>query len=329
MIQTGRPQEYIVDLFCVLLKRIAVLMIGGCLAASLSAQDLAPRAYVITPVHSNAVNISYSFFDGALNFGGVVPITNSSARVNMGIVAYYHSFNFFGRSANFSAVLPYAEGNLSGTLKGVGTEQSVYRSGLFDSAYRFSVNLYGGPAMAPREFVKWRQKTVLGASIRLVAPTGQYDPTKLINWGSNRWALKSELGFSRRRGHWLIDAYAGGWYYSTNAAFFSHNRFNPGTTTQKQSPIFAFEGHVSYDVRPRLWASFDGNFWHGGTTSLNGVENPSTVQDNSRIGATLSTPVTKHQSFKFSYSNGAYIKYGGNFQNLSIGWQYSWIGRPN
>ena len=36
-----------------------------------------------------------------------------------------------------------------------------------------------------------------------------------------------------------------------------------------------------------------------------------------------------HQSIKFSYSNRAYIKYGGNFQNVSLAWQYSWLGGPN
>jgi hypothetical protein len=30
------------------------------------AQDLAPRAYTITPVHSNAVILTYSFLDGGL-----------------------------------------------------------------------------------------------------------------------------------------------------------------------------------------------------------------------------------------------------------------------
>jgi len=82
-------------------------------------------------------------------------------------------------------------------------------------------------------------------------------------------------------------------------------------------------------VKPRLWASLDGNFWVGGRTSLNGVENPSTVQRNSHIGGTASIPVSKHQSLKFSYNRGAYVIYGGNYQNISIGWQYSWLGKPN
>ena len=34
------------------------------------AQDLAPRAYLITPLHSNAINLTYSFYDGGLEFNG-------------------------------------------------------------------------------------------------------------------------------------------------------------------------------------------------------------------------------------------------------------------
>ena len=33
-----------------------------------------------------------------------------------------------------------------------------------------------------------------------LAPTGQYDPTKLINWGTNRWSFKPEFGYSQRWG---------------------------------------------------------------------------------------------------------------------------------
>src|SRR5580693_7150412 len=59
--------------------------------------------------------------------------------------------------------------------------------------------------------------------------------------------------------------------------------------------------------------SLDGNFWYGGKTSLNGVPNPKAKQTNSRIGATAAVPISKHQSPKISYNNGAYINYGGNY----------------
>ena len=309
-------------------SRAIVLLFGVCLAAAICrAQDLAPRAYVITPLHSNAVNLTYSFFDGNIIFDGTTPIADARARANVSILSISHSLNFFGRTAMFSASLPYGVGNFRGTV--ADAETLAYRSGLLASSFRFSVNLKGGPAMNVQEYLKWRQKTIIGVSIKLVPPTGQYDPTKLINYGTNRWALKPEVGYSRRWGHWILDAFGGGWFFTTNSDFFSRNQFSSGTNTQSQSPIGSFEWHVSYDFKPRLWVSLDGNYWFGGSTSLNGVQNDATRQRNSRIGATASIPLTRHQAIKLSYNNGAYIRYGGNFQNLSVGWQYSWLGRPN
>lgn len=291
------------------------------------AQDLAPRAYIITPVHSNAVNLTYALFSGDLLFDGTVPITGATARVSVSIVSLSHSLRILGRSASFSASLPYGVGTFHGTV--VGADTTAYRSGALDSSYRFSINLKGGPAMDVQEFRKWQQTTLIGVSFKMVAPSGQYDPTKLINYGANRWAFKPEVGLSRRWGHWVFDTYGAVWLFTTNSDFFSRNQYSPGTNAQKQSPTVAFEEHLSYDVRPRLWASLDGNFWFGGRSSLNGVENPNTLQRNSRVGSTVSVPVSKHQSIKVSYNRGAYIIYGGNYQNVSVGWQYAWLGRPN
>ena len=175
---------------------------------------------------------------------------------------------------------------------------------------------------------QWRQKTLVGASLKVVAPTGQYDPTKLINLGSNRWSFKPELGVSRRWGHFVLDAYAGAWLFTKNPEFFSRNAFVPGVQSQTQEPILAVETHLSYDFRPRLWISVDGNFWRGGRTSLNGVENPATLQENSRIGLTASFPITRRQAVKVGYAQGAYIRFGGDYRIVSAAWQYSWVSGP-
>jgi Putative MetA-pathway of phenol degradation len=301
-------------------------MLSACFMHSVRAQDLAPRAYVITPVHSNAAVFIWSFFDGDIVVNGSVPVTGATGTYHVPIFSYYHSLNFFGRSANITGALPYAVGNFKGTV--LGAEQNLYRSGLADSSFRFAVNLKGGPAMAPREFARWRQKVLLGASLKVVAPTGQYDPAKLINWGGNRWAFKPEFGYSERWGKWVLDGYMGVWFFTTNHDFFSRNAFFPGTRSQSQSPIGSFEGHLSYDVKPRLWLSLDGNFWFGGKTKIDGVENPLSQQRSSRVGVTGSFPFGKHLSMKASYSNGAYIRFGGDYQNVSLALQYSWIGRP-
>jgi hypothetical protein len=183
--------------------------------------------------------------------------------------------------------------------------------------------------MNVEEFVHWRQKRIAGFSVRLVPSAGQYDSTKLVNLGTNRWAIKPQFGYSERWGHFVLDTYVGAWFYTVNPDLFSRNQFSPTINSLTQTPIGSLEGHLSYDFGPRLWVSLDGNFWFGGTTSLNGVLNSATEQWNSRVGLTVSLPLNRHPSSKLSYNNGAYIRYGGNFQNISIGWQYSWLGKPN
>lgn len=291
-----------------------------------SAQDLAPRAYVITALHSNAVTLAWSFYDGSITSNGALPVRGASGTYSVPTFSCYHSFGILGHSANVVASLPYAVGNFQGNV--VGVENHLYRSGLLDSVFRFSVNLKGGPAMPPREYIKWKQKVLIGASLKVTAPTGQYDPTKQINWGTNRWSFKPELAYSQRWGRWIVDGYLGVWFFTTNRDFWSRNSFFPGTRSQSQKPIGALEGHVSFDFKPQLWVSLDANFWFGGSTSVDGVENPLTRERNSRLGGTAAVPITKHQSFKFSYSNGTYIRFGGDYQNVSIAWQYSWLGRP-
>lgn len=310
------------------LPRAGLLLACAVLSAgSGRAQDLAPRAYLITPIHSNAVNLTYSFFDGSIDFPGSVPITGATARVSVSTFTFTHSLNFFGRTANFSAVLPYGVGNFRGLVTGV--ETKAYRSGLLAANFRFSVNLIGGPAMNLEEFKHWRQKNILGVSLRVVPPSGQYNPITLINFGTNRWAFKPEVGYSRRWSHWILEAFGGAWVFTENPEFFSRNQYSPGINTLAQNPIGVFEGHLDYDFKPRLWVSLDGNFWFGGSTSKNGVPTAGTLQRSSRIGGTVSIPITRHQSLKASYSRGAHIRYSGNYQFVSAGWQFSWVGRPN
>jgi hypothetical protein len=290
--------------------------------APLKAQDLSPRAYVITPLHSNAVTLTYSYYSGSIQLNGVLPDASATGTYSVPIFTYYHSFGMFGRSSNLNIAIPYGIGTFQGEFGDV--TRQVYRSGLLDTTLRLSVNLKGGPAMQPREFANWTQKALLGVSLKVIAPTGQYDPNKLVNWGANRWAVKPEVGYSRRRKHVLWDAYAGVWFYTTNQRYYSPI----GPQPQSQKPIGSFEGHLSYDFKPRFWVSLDGNFWFGGTTSLSGIENLATRQTSSRIGGTASVPITKHQSIKFSYANGTYVRFGGNYQSVSAAWQYSWLGHP-
>jgi hypothetical protein len=113
--RTRRAPKY---LSTALAKLATLALTVICSTSFAPAQELAPRAYVITPVHSNAVTLTWSFFDGGLNFNGAVPVTGASGRYNVLVFNYYHAFSFFGRSANITASLPYAVGNFSGDVLG-------------------------------------------------------------------------------------------------------------------------------------------------------------------------------------------------------------------
>jgi len=307
-----------------IVRLLALVCIGVCAAQSVGAQELVPRAYVITPTDSSAFILGYSQVAGGLEFAGGVPITGLEANFDLGVASYYHSLGVFGRSANFTISVPYGHGYVNADV--FGAPKEAYRSGLLDVALRFAVNLIGGPEMSAKEFGKWQQNVLLGMSLSIVPPTGQYNSTVLINLGTNRWAFKPEIGYSERFGHWVLDAYLGGWFFTTNPEYFSRNMYFPGVQDQWESPLGEFETHLSYDFAPRLWVSADADFYWGGDTYTNGAQNPGTNQRNSRYGFTASVPLTRAQSVKFSYANGVYVRYGGNFRTFSVAWQYGWYG---
>ena len=98
------------------------------------AQELSPRAYVITPLRSNAVVVTYTFFDSSVQFDGALPITGATGKYSVPVFTCYRAFNLLVRSANANASLPYAVGTFEGML--AGQPQQLYRSDLGDSAFR-------------------------------------------------------------------------------------------------------------------------------------------------------------------------------------------------
>jgi hypothetical protein len=279
---------------------------------------MTPRAYLITPVGSNAVIGSYAWNQGDLLFDPSVPLEDAKGRFPLPILSFYHSYDFFGRSANIAVSLPYAIGRFDGNV--AGSQHHVYRSGMVDMRIRAAFNIRGGRAMKVPEFVKWKEKTLVGVSITTVIPTGQVDPARVINTGTNRWAFRPDIGFSRRRGRWVGEVSGGVWFFSTNRHFY------PGDAVRSQQPMGAIESHLAYYAKPRLWASFDVNFWGGGRSSVNGVSKDDR-QTASRVGGTVSIPLSRHHSVKFSANRGAYVAIGGNYTTITGAWQYSWIGK--
>jgi hypothetical protein len=291
---------------------LLVAIWAGCDALAAAAQELEPRAYSPAPVGTTFLVVSAIRSAGGVLTDPTLPVADVDAEVGVLGLAVGHTFSLAGKQALVLGVVPITWADASGQIGE--DRRSVSRRGLADPRVKLSVILAGSRALTPAEFARAPRRTVLGASVTVVPPLGQYDATKLINLGSNRWSFKPELGVSRPWGRWTFDGYAGVWLFTTNDTFY------PGTARRHQDPIVALQGHVSYALARRAWVGFNGTWYSGGRSTLDGVDKLD-LQRSTRLGVTLALPVGSRQSIKISYSDGATTRFGGDFRTIGAAWQ--------
>jgi len=279
------------------------------------AQELEPRAYSNAPVGTTFAIAGYTRLRGPVLPDPTLPVENVQAEVDIFTLGYARFFSVFGRTASLAVVLPYAEADLSGEVLDAPT--AVHRAGMGDLHLRAAINLFGHPALAPAEFAKRPERLSAGVSLSVVAPTGQYDSSRFINIGTNRWAYKPDAGLSMPFGKWFTEAAAGAWIFGDNDDYRGGHR-------RSQEPLAVYQLHVGYNFRPGLWLAADYGRAVGGRTAVDGAPNEN-EQHNSRIGLALSLPVGRGWSTKLGYSKGTAVRVGGNYSIASIAVQYRWF----
>src|SRR5215475_4668095 len=265
-------------------------------------QALEPRSYANTPVGINFVLLGYGHTDGDVSFDESSPITDAKLHIDAGLAAYARSLDLWGLSGKFLAVVPFGEASGSATAAGQQVERNVF--GLADPLLRMSVNFFGAPALSMADFPSYQQDLILGASLQVTVPLGQYNSRKLLNLGTNRWSIKPELGISKAWGSLILELIPGITFFTTNNDFF-------GGRTLEQDPIYSLQGHLIYQFAPIFWRAFDATYYAGGRTTVNGVEGPRL--ENLRVGATAALSLTRYQSLKFYGSTGVYNRTENNF----------------
>lgn len=284
------------------------------IAATARAQDIEPRAFSNAPVGVNFLIAGYAYTRGGLSFDPAVPVTNAHLETSSAILAYARVLDLWGMSGKFDAVVPLT--SLSGTATFAGEPVERVVDGLGDARFRLSVNLYGAPALTLREFAAYRQDLIVGASLQVSAPVGQYDATRAVNLGTNRWFFKPELGLSKALGPLTLELTAGTTFYTDNPNFL-------GGRTRSQDPITSVQGHAIYSFSRGIWGSIDATYFTGGRTTIDGKAN-SDLQRNWRLGATLSFPLSSNYSVKLYGSSGVSARTGNNYDLIGIALQYRW-----
>ncbi len=278
-----------------------------------NSQDLEPRTFTNAPVDFNFLIVGYGYTAGGVATDPALPIENTEVEVHTAFLAYARSLNILGKSAKFNVILPYADAVGSARVQGQFRDRKV--SGLADPRFNFSFNFFGAPALSLKEFASYRQNTIIGASLDVTVPGGQYDADKLLNLGTNRWSVKPELGISKRMGQVTLELAGGVRFFTDNEDFLDGK-------IRSQDPIYSVQGHLIYNFGHNIWAAADATFYTGGQTRVDGEKDNDSLE-NSRVGATLSLPVNRHNSLKLFYSTGVSVRTGSDFETAGIAWQYS------
>jgi hypothetical protein len=291
---------------------IAVLAVP---IAGANGQELEPRSYVNTPIGLNFLLLGYGYSDGNVVFSASSPIEDAEVQTHAAILAYVRSVRIWDLSGKIGVVVPYAWS--SGSALALGQPRSRDVSGFGDPRFRVSVNFFVAPPLTLNEFRSYKQDLIIGSTLEVTAPLGQYDSSKLLNIGTNRWSIRPEVGISKSLGQFTLEL-------STAVTIFTRNDDFLGGQTFEQAPLYSAQGHIVYEFLPGLWGALDATYYAGGRTTTNGVDGERL--ENARAGITLSFPVNLNNSIKLYGSSGFYSRTGTDFDALGIAWQVRWGG---
>ena len=278
------------------------------LAGSAHANDVQPRLFNNVPVGLNFLGISYVRSEGNVSVNPNLAV-DVEAELNTLAVSYSRSFGIRGRSALFTAILPMADLGLTGVV--LGQPASFDGSGISDPRFRLAVNLFGAPALDPRAYREYRQRTIIGVNLEVSPPFGEYHDNKLVNFGTNRWTVTPDVGFSHRVGRFTLEGAGGFSWFSDNGNYFGGQRL-------EQKILYSARAGVLYHLnRPGAWIGLGGAYFNGGETSVDGIERGD-LQKSSRLGAAISIPFGRRHNVLFKYSSGITTRIGGDFDNYNL-----------
>lgn len=292
----------------------AIVLAGSLIGYRAAAQSIEPRAYSPAPVGTNFAIVAFSKSSGAIPIDPALPLSDIDLKIDAVLGAYARSLNLIGRSGKFDLIVPYAHLNGKAVYFGQPVERDIH--GFSDPLARLTILFHGAPAMTPAEFRSYRQDLLLGVSVQVSIPVGQYDHERLLNLGGNRWSIKPELGASKSWGRWNVETALGATFYTANNDFFGGHK-------REQKPIYSAQGHVIYNVAPGTWVAANLSWFGGGRTRIDGVSDDN-LQQNWRAGVIVAAPLSRRFSLKANASTGVSTRTGSNFDLYGIALQYRW-----
>jgi hypothetical protein len=300
---------------CKRLLFVCVTLAVLCTPDQVYAQFTEPHTYDNTPVGTNQVELAYAYARANASIDTSLIVTGARFNLNQGTISYTRYFGFVHRLVWVEASVPVA--GLSGSVSGTNIHGSITGAG--DSSYAVSALLKGGPVLNVAQFADYKPITTVGVSLTITAPTGEYNPNKLLNLGSDRWSFKPEIAVSHPFGpehKWEVEAYA-------NSYFFTDNTSYRGREILRQHALPGIEGHISYAFIDSLWASLDARYSFRGTTLVNGVDQ-NNAQRNFSLGSEVNVSLNPRNSLVFLFEKALVHQNGPALSGFAVKYNYSW-----
>ena len=296
------------------MKRLSFILFFGLYSQNVFSQTLEPKLYANTPIDTNLILSGYDHTQGAIPQNQDIGLETPNLKINSMLLVYGRTFDFLDHNAKFDIIFPYS--NLSGTAQLNGVDVGRNITGMGDIKARLTFNLLGAPALTLDEFASYKQDIIIGVSVQATIPTGQYDKSKLINIGTNRWAVKPAIGISKQISNFTFELGAEAEFYSTNDDFYS-------VINRKQDPVYSTQAHLLYTFQKGIWLALGVNYYWGGEYINDGVGTGSELE-NTRMGMTFTMNIDKQIEIKIYGSTGINVRYGTDFDAITLTWQYSW-----
>jgi hypothetical protein len=279
---------------------VATLIGIGALCPPQTLAQVPARFYWKTLSDSNAVPVIFQSLSGNTNpFDPAHTISpGASLDATLGIVGYARTFSLFDRAA--MAALLFPMGHISGEVTVAGRTFNQSANGFGDPMVEFNLNVIGPPAQKDIPAVMRYEP---GFSVDLLAdlavPIGEYDSTRPLNIGQNRWYGRFGMPTILQIGPWVpgerttLEFLPAVWLFGNNDDYVGQ--------TMETDPLFQLDAHLTRDITEKLWASLDAAWYYGGKATINDV--PGEKLNNIGLGITLGYQINDNLNLTVGYKS--------------------------
>jgi len=261
------------------------------------------RAYANAPIGLNVAQLVYSHSEDNVK---------RNLKSDAGALYYYHYLDVFGKIALVGGYIPYANIRVSFPTSTL----HFSRTGMGDPTLVIGMDFFGAPALGRKAFRHYQQNLIIGGSLQVSAPLGQYDAASGLNIGSNRWSFRPELAISQAAGDFVIDVFG-------NYRSFTDNRDFHSSLIKSQRGKWGIENHLSYTLMRGVWISADYFRTWGGETTVSGINQHNGVRD-STIGVTVNKAFAAGYSIQGKYRHDTVSQSGNKIRSFTLKFQYVW-----